>query len=120
MWVCSNHPFGVHQIHVGGDVFTVTVPLDGYAACDCDGFAESKRAMKSHAEEVQITCLHIAQTFGGRCGYRSEHGGNCRMCGKPLLRIEDVIPGWVGKDRKSLLDDLLEMRKDLDDDETTW
>lgn len=125
MWVCSNHAFGVtHYQEKTPDgspvVYTVTIPLDGFAACDCDAFAECKAKLKSRANELQVTCQHIALAFGEKCGWRSEHAyGRCMNCGRNMVRIEDVIPGWVGKDRIALRNDLIAMRKELDTDETT-
>jgi hypothetical protein len=116
MWVCRNHPFGVHHLHDEIGVLpaaVVTVPLDGYMACDCTAFHDAQVRLKSRANEFQVTCRHVAQVSAMHCGYRSDHSGPCRMCGKDMVRIEDVIPGWIGKDRNSLLDDLLRMRKEL-------
>jgi hypothetical protein len=116
MWVCRNHPFGVHRLHNpdNGDEFTVTIPLDGKMACDCDAYANNVLRLKHRADEFQATCRHIAQISSLHCGFRSDIVRDwCRMCGTPMIRIEDVIPNWVGKDRKSLVDDLLEMRKEL-------
>jgi hypothetical protein len=115
VWICSNHSFGIHKFPggpAGSEV--VTVPLDGYAACTCDGYIESKRKMKSRADEMQITCTHIAQAFSGRCSYRVDYDrARCQMCGKHMLHFEDVIP--VGPDRKTLLADLIQLRKDLNE-----
>jgi hypothetical protein len=117
MWLCENHPIGVHQV-LDGQVYVVTVPLDGFAACDCDGFHEAKQKLKSKAEERQVTCRHIAMVFGAHCGWRDAHGHTrCVSCGKRMIHVEDVVPGWVGQDRKSLLNDLLQLRKELHEED---
>lgn len=116
MWICSNHPLGVHRLQggpAGSEV--ITVPLDGFAVCTCDSYELNAASLKSQRPYRQPTCRHVAQIFAEHCGFRSDHAQTC-VCNKRMIRAEDAIPGWVGQDRNSLLTDLLQMRKDLHDE----